>query len=164
MCEPVAWHWLTFDGSTCCVRCDLMALTLMHINASNCSCGWSTSVLVGRIYVCVYARAEIDCGPSSTNAFTNFFSSVIDAQLGSCSQVTNQLVYQPLPMLISSTQVQLHCRLDFFTYQYLFQNEISDDFSSKSLLKLLIHSNAHVHNYRSRKKRWNLELEIGFRL
>ena len=67
-------------------------------------------------------------------------------------------------MLISSTQVQLHCRVDFFTYRNLFQNEISDDFSSKSLLKLLIHSNAHIHNYRSRKKRWILELEIWFRL
>ena len=59
---------------------------------------------------------------------------------------------------------KLYCRLDFFTYRNLFQNEISDDFSSKSLLKLLIHSNAHIHNYRSRKKRLILELEIRFRL
>ena len=77
-----------------------------------------------------------------------------------CCMYTNHC----LCYLISSTQVQLHCRLDFFTYRNLFQNEISDDFSSKSLLKLLIHSNAHIHNYRSRKKRWILELEIGFRL
>ena len=59
---------------------------------------------------------------------------------------------------------KLHCGLDFFTYRNLFQNEISDDFSSKSLLKLLIHSNARIHNFRSLKKRWILELEIGFRL
>ena len=59
---------------------------------------------------------------------------------------------------------KLHCGLDFFTYRNLFQNEISDDFSSKSLLKLLIHSNAHIHNYRSLKKRYILELEIRFRL
>ena len=80
------------------------------------------------------------------------------------SPVSGYIVYPPLPMLISSTQVQLHCRVDCFTYRNLFQNEISDDFSSKSLLKLLIHSNAHIHNYRSRKKRWILELEIWFRL
>ena len=45
-------------SQSCCVRCDLMALTFMQINAPNCSCGWSTSTLVGRIYVRVYARAE----------------------------------------------------------------------------------------------------------
>ena len=57
--------------------CDLMALTLMHINAPNCSCGWSTRALVGRIYARVYIRAEIDCVPSSTNAFMNLFPSII---------------------------------------------------------------------------------------
>ena len=57
---------------------------------------------------------------------------------------------------------KLHCRLDFFTYRNLFQNEISDDFSSKSLLKLLIHSNAHVHNYQSRKKDEFWSLKSGF--
>ena len=62
----------------CCIRCDLMALTLMHINAPNCSCGWSTSTWVRRIYVRVYARAKTDWVPSSTNAFTNLFSSIID--------------------------------------------------------------------------------------
>ena len=61
----------------CYVRCDLMALTLMHINAPNCSCGWSTSAFVGRIYVRVYARVETDCVSRSTNAFTNLFSSII---------------------------------------------------------------------------------------
>ena len=55
----------------------LMALTSMHVNAPNCRCGWSTNTLVGRIYVRVYARAETDCAPSSTNAFTNLFSSII---------------------------------------------------------------------------------------
>ena len=54
-----------------------MPLTLMHINEVNCSCGWSTSALVGRIYVRVYARTETDCVPSSTNAFMNLFSSII---------------------------------------------------------------------------------------
>ena len=74
-------------------------------------------------------------------------------------------IYQPLPMLISSMQVQLHCRLDFFSYRNLFQNEISDDFSSKSFLKLLIHSNAHIHNYRSRKKDefWSLKSDSDCR-
>ena len=59
---------------------------------------------------------------------------------------------------------KLHCGLDFFTYRNLFQNEISDDFCSKLLLKLLIHSNVHIHNYWSLKKRWILEFEIGFQL
>ena len=52
-------------------------LDIDHINAPNCSCGWSTSALVGRIYVRVYARAETDCVPSSTNTFTNLFPSII---------------------------------------------------------------------------------------
>ena len=39
-----------------------------------------TSVLVGRIYVRVYARAETDNVSSSTNAFTNLFSSMIVAK------------------------------------------------------------------------------------
>ena len=56
---------------------------------------------------------------------------------------------------------KLHCGLDFFTYWNLFQNEISDDFSSKSLLKHLIHSNAHIHNYRSLKKDEFLSLKSG---
>ena len=63
-----------------CVRCDLVAFTLMHINAPNCSCGWSTSALVGHIDVRVYARAETDCIPSSTNAFMNLCSSIIIAK------------------------------------------------------------------------------------
>ena len=84
-----------------------------------------------------------------------FERSTESRHLDSPVSITNCLLYPPLRMLISSTQVQLHCRVDFFTYRNLFQNEISDDFSSKSLLKLLIHSNAHIHNYRSRKKKMN---------
>ena len=38
-------------SQSCCVRCDLMALTLMHVNVPNFSSGWSISDLVGRIYV-----------------------------------------------------------------------------------------------------------------
>ena len=55
---------------------------------------------------------------------------------------------------------RLHCRLDFFTYRNLFQNEIADDFSSKSLLKLLIHSNAHIRSSTDPAKKdefWSLK-------
>ena len=127
---------------------------------------WLVHKRFGWAYLCACVRSRRDWLWTKQYQRVHEFLFISNrcTTFGSCSQVTNQLVYQPLPMLISSTQVQLHCRLDFFTYRNLFQNEISDDFSSKSLLKLLIYSNAHIHNYRSRKKRWNLELEIGFRL
>ena len=80
----------------------ILALTLIHINAPNCSYGWSTSALDGLIYVRVYTRTETDCIPSSTNAFTNLFSSIIDlcynyCTYGKCScncwQIVAQLQY-----------------------------------------------------------------------
>ena len=77
-----------------------MALTLMHINAPNCSCSWSTSALVGRIYVRVYARAKTDCVVSSTNALTNLFSSIIVELVAKHSVLNFKkffLVWRPMP-------------------------------------------------------------------
>ena len=67
-------------------------------------------------------------------------------------------------LVLSNTRVPVSGTWSILFPQNLFQNEISQDFSSKSLLNLLIHSNAHIHYYRSFKKGWILELEIGFRL
>ena len=64
--------------------------------------------------------------------------------------------------------MKLHCRLDFFTYRNLFQNEVSNVLSSKSLVNLLIQSNAHIHYYRSIKNwmnfgAWN-QVPVVFKL
>ena len=60
-------------------------------------------------------------------------------------------LHDPLRMLKSTMQwsFTVACRLDFFTYRNLFRNEISHAFSSKSLINLVIHSNAHIYFYQS---------------
>ena len=87
--------FLNTYSQSCCVRCDLMPWSChgldiefdAHQSAElQLSCGWSTSnlphlSLVGRIYVRVCARAETDCIPSSTNAFTNLFSAIIRTEI-----------------------------------------------------------------------------------
>ena len=66
-----------------------------------------------------------------------------------------QPVHEPPRYVKMHNASKFHCRLHFFTYRNLLKNEISHNFSSKSLVDLLIHSKAHIHYNRSLKNWMN---------